>query len=107
MPKVAAFFLNTVASGYFFVWWYRAPVSIKRSVWDLYGWFTGLMCCGSCFGGLQVATYTQFQINFFQSGQEEPQSINRALEQSEVSLSHSNHKMNARFRNYDYYFYLS
>jgi hypothetical protein len=94
---VAAFVLNTVASGYFFVWWYRAPVSIKRSVWDLYGWFTGLMCSGSCFGGLQVATYTQFQINFFQSGREEPESINRALEQSDVSISIQSTKLTRAF----------
>lgn len=57
------------------------------------------MCFGSCFGAFQVATYTEFQINFIQSGQEELLSIKRALEQADVSLSHSSQTSNARFRN--------
>ena len=66
--QVAAFFVNAVTSGYFFVRWWRLPSSLKQRIWNLYGWFAGLMCSGSCFGTLYGASLTEFQTFFFLSG---------------------------------------
>ena len=31
----------------------------------MYGWFTGLMCCGSCFGAVTWALWMQFLVGYF------------------------------------------
>jgi hypothetical protein len=35
-----------------FVRWRRMDAEGRRGVWRLYGWFSGLMLCGSCFGAV-------------------------------------------------------
>jgi hypothetical protein len=34
-------------------------------VWRLYGWFCGLMCCGSCLGAVTWGVWLQFLVSFF------------------------------------------
>ena len=48
----------------FYKWW-RLDDGARRRVWRLYGWFTGLMLCGSCFGAVTWAAWMQFLVNFF------------------------------------------
>ena len=37
----------------------------RRGVWRLYGWFSGLMLCGSCFGAVAWgARMQQFVLDF-------------------------------------------
>ena len=35
-----------------FLRWRRMDGEGRRGVWRLYGWFSGLMLCGSCFGAV-------------------------------------------------------
>ena len=42
----------------FFRWW-RLDEDDKQRVWLLYGWFTVLMSCGSCFGAVAAAARMQ------------------------------------------------
>ena len=42
--------MSAIASGTMFVRWRRLDEGIRRKVWTLYGWFTGLSFIGSCFG---------------------------------------------------------
>ena len=37
-----------------YLWW-RMEEEGRRRVWSLYGWFCGLMVCGSCFGAVTWA----------------------------------------------------
>ena len=42
----------------FFRWW-RLDEDDKQRVWLLYGWFTALVCFGSCFGAVAAAARMQ------------------------------------------------
>jgi len=45
--------------------WWRMDGEGRRQVWWLYGWFSGLMLCGSCFGAVAWGTDMQvFVLNF-------------------------------------------
>ena len=46
----------------FFRWW-RLDEDGRRRVWRLYGWFSGLMLCGSCIGAVTWAAWMQRLIN--------------------------------------------
>ncbi len=37
----------------------------RRGVWRLYGWFSGLMLCGSCFGAVAWGAYMQILVSLF------------------------------------------
>ena len=37
----------------------------RGRVWRLYGWFTALMTCGSCFGAVAWAARMMGLVNFF------------------------------------------
>jgi hypothetical protein len=39
----------------------------RRRVWRLYGWFSGLMACGSCFGAVAWAAKMMNLVNIFKS----------------------------------------
>ena len=44
-----------------YLWW-RMDEEGRRRVWPLYGWFCGLMVCGSCFGAVTwAARMMQFE----------------------------------------------
>ena len=44
-----------VAGGRMLYLWWRMEEEGRRRVWSLYGWFCGLMVCGSCFGAVTWA----------------------------------------------------
>jgi len=48
-----------------FVRWWLVDERCKRQMWLLYGWFTALMCCGSCFGAVAWAYQMQYLVAFF------------------------------------------
>ena len=48
--------------------WWRMDEEGRRRVWSLYGWFCGLMVCGSCFGAVTWAARMMNLGNLFISG---------------------------------------
>ena len=48
-----------------FYLWRRLGEEERQHVWRLYGWFTGLMLCGSCFGTVTWATRMMFLVNLY------------------------------------------
>jgi len=48
--QVAMFCVSAIAGGAAFWRWLRLSAEGRRLMWSLYGRFTGLMFCGSCFG---------------------------------------------------------
>jgi hypothetical protein len=57
--------------------WRRMQEKDRRRVWLLYGWFSGLMLCGSCFGVVTWAAYMMFFANVL-NGQDELSRRNNA-----------------------------
>ena len=45
--------------------WRRMDEEGRQRVWRLYGWFTALMMCGSCFGAVSWAARMISLVNFF------------------------------------------
>ncbi len=60
--------MNAVASGTMLLRWRSLSENVRQDAWKLYGWFTGLMFCGSLFGALHGAFWTQFLINYYEAG---------------------------------------
>jgi hypothetical protein len=50
--------------------WRRMGEENQRRVWRLYGWFTALMACGSCFGAVAWAALMMSLMNLFKHDQE-------------------------------------
>jgi hypothetical protein len=50
-----------------FYMWRRLNVEQQQRIWRLYGWFSGLMLCGSCFGALTWAARILNLANGFKS----------------------------------------
>ena len=48
-----------------FVRWWRLPKERKKRMWRMYGWFTGLMCCGSCIGAVAWALSMRALTNLY------------------------------------------
>ena len=47
--------------------WRRIGEEDRQHVWRLYGWFTGLMLCGSCFGVVTWAVWIPSEVAHFSS----------------------------------------
>jgi hypothetical protein len=47
--------------------WKRLDLGAKKIVWRFYGWFSGLMCCGSCCGAVAWAAWMQVIVYGFKS----------------------------------------
>jgi hypothetical protein len=47
--------VSALASGAMFFLWRRMNSEGRQRVWRLYGWYSGLMMCGSCFGAVSWA----------------------------------------------------
>jgi hypothetical protein len=45
--------------------WRRMEEEVRGRVWRLYGWFTALMACGSCFGAVAWLAYMMVLANAF------------------------------------------
>jgi hypothetical protein len=58
--QIAAFCLSALAGGTMFWRWWRIGEESRQRVWALYGWFSGLMFCGSLFGAISSAAWMQF-----------------------------------------------
>jgi hypothetical protein len=56
-----------VAGGSMFRLWWRMDEEGRQRVWRLYGWFTALMLCGSCFGAVSWAARMVSQVNFYRA----------------------------------------
>jgi hypothetical protein len=56
-----------VAGGRMLYLWWRMDEEGRRRVWSLYGWFCGLMVCGSCFGAVTWAARMMMLANVFNS----------------------------------------
>jgi len=61
--QIAAFCASALAGGTMFWWWRRMDGEGRRQVWRLYGWFSGLMCCGSCFGAVAWCAHMQYLVS--------------------------------------------
>jgi hypothetical protein len=66
--QIAAYCLSALAGGTMFYLWRRLGKDDRRRVWRLYGWFSGLMMCGSCFGVVTWVARMVYFINFYESG---------------------------------------
>jgi hypothetical protein len=64
--QIAAFCASALASGTMFWRWRRMTGEGRRCIeWRLYGWFSGLMLCGSCFGAVAWGSLMQvFVLSF-------------------------------------------
>jgi hypothetical protein len=59
------FCVSAAAGGTMFYRWWRMEEEDRGRVWRLYGWFTALMACGSCFGAVAWAANMLSLVNFF------------------------------------------
>jgi len=57
--QLAAFCVSALASGTMFLRWLRMDGQGRQWAWWLYGWFSGLMLCGSCCGAVAWGAYMQ------------------------------------------------
>jgi hypothetical protein len=65
--QIAAYCVSAVAGGSMFYLWRRLDVEGRQRVWRLYGWFTALMLCGSCFGVVSWSGRMRLLVNSYQS----------------------------------------
>jgi hypothetical protein len=56
-----------VAGGTMLCLWRRMGEEDRGRLWRLYGWFTGLMTCGSCFGAVTWTARMMFLVNDFKA----------------------------------------
>lgn len=47
--------------------WFRLDDYNRQKIWRLYGWLTGLMACGSCFGIVAWSTWMLCLVNLYRS----------------------------------------
>ena len=87
-PQIAAFCVCAIASGAMFWRWRRMTLEWRRQVWLLYGWFTALMCFGSCIGAISWTANMFLRIFFITAYSEEtnPQQIDPAVAR-EIALN--------------------
>jgi hypothetical protein len=77
-----------VAGGRMLYLWWRMEEEGRRRVWSLYGWFCGLMVCGSCFGAVTWAARMMNLENFFDSN-DAASRRNFVQHMSSIALSYS------------------
>ena len=63
--QIALFCVSTLAGGIMFYRWRRIDKEDRGRVWRLYGWYCGLMMCGSCFGAVAWAAWMNAIVNTF------------------------------------------
>jgi hypothetical protein len=62
--QIATYGLSALAAGAMFYMWRRLDKQDRQRVWPLYGWFSGLMLCGSCIGAVTWAVAITTRFNF-------------------------------------------
>jgi hypothetical protein len=63
--QIIVYCASALASGALFYRWLRIGEAERQGVWSLYGWFSGLMFFGSCFGVVTWAAWMQSLSNAF------------------------------------------
>ena len=63
--QVTAYCASALASGTLFYLWRRMGQQDRMRAWRLYGWYCGLMLCGSCFGAVAWAAIMMSLVNVF------------------------------------------
>ncbi len=61
--QIAAYCVSAFAGGIFFILWRLMGTEDRRRVWRLYGWYSALMFCGSCFGAVAWAARMMSLVN--------------------------------------------
>jgi hypothetical protein len=64
--QIAAYCVSAIAGGTMFYRWRRMDLEDQQRVWRLYGWYSALMFCGSCFGIVAWASRIMFLVNRFE-----------------------------------------
>jgi hypothetical protein len=65
--QIVAYCVSALLSGAMFLMWRRMDEDDRQRLWRLYGWFCGLMFCGSCFGAVTWGVWMQGEVEFFSS----------------------------------------
>jgi hypothetical protein len=63
--QIAAYCVSALASGTMFLRWLRMDGQGRQWAWRLYGWFSGLMLCGSCCGAVAWGSWMQGLVLLF------------------------------------------
>jgi hypothetical protein len=63
--QIAAYCVSALVAGTMFFRWWRLDKDDKQRVWLLYGWYSGLMVCGSCVGSVTWAARMMNLMNLF------------------------------------------
>jgi hypothetical protein len=63
--QIVAYCASAGASGIMLFRWLRINQELRLREWRLYGWFSGLMLCGSCVGAVTWAAWMHVLINLF------------------------------------------
>jgi hypothetical protein len=69
--QIAFYCVSALAGGTMFYLWWRLKEEDRGRVWRLYGWFTALMACGSCFGVVAWTASMIYRARFFEAEQTE------------------------------------
>jgi hypothetical protein len=64
--QITAYCVSAIAGGIMFYRWLRMAKEDQQRVWRLYGWYSALMFCGSCFGAAAWASRIMFVKNRFE-----------------------------------------
>ena len=59
--------MSAVTGAIMFRRWWLMDEEGRQNVWRLYGWYSGLMVCGSCFGAVAWSARMMNLVNGFQS----------------------------------------
>jgi uncharacterized protein YqgC (DUF456 family) len=71
--------MSALASGVMFYRWRRVGEEAQQHLWRLYGWFSGLMLCGSCIGVVTWTAWMQVAANEFTSIKDRTLSYSESL----------------------------
>ena len=84
--QIAAFCASAFAGGTMFWRWRRMGGEGRRGLWRLYGWFSGLILCGSCFGAVAWGADMQVLVLLFNLNNNPPSTITNAQHSSMYAL---------------------
>jgi uncharacterized membrane protein len=65
--QIAFYCVSALVGGTMFYRWRRMEEEDRGRVWRLYGWFTALMACGSCFGVVAWTASMFYRVRLFEA----------------------------------------
>ncbi len=77
--QIAFYCVSALAGGTMFYRWRRMEEEDRGRVWRLYGWFTALMACGSCFGVVAWTATMISRVRLFEADYAETEVGHRLL----------------------------